>query len=90
MVAAADEVGAAKAVIDSYAGRLRVGSADMSADAVSALRGAVESLGGALRVTRWDDVTRPQDTSCRDAEIQIAQRLESIFDPAGVLWPARQ
>ena len=90
VVAAADEVGVAKAVIDSYAGRLRMGSSDMSADGVSTFRGAVESLGGALRVTRWDGVTRPKDTSCRGAELQIAQRLESIFDPAGVLWPARQ
>ncbi len=90
VVAAAEEVGAARAVIDSYAGRLRMGSTDMSVDAVADLRGAAENLGGALRVVRWDSASRPQDTLCRNAEVQLAQRLESIFDPGGVLWPARQ
>ena len=89
VVAAAEQVGVARAAIDSYAGRLRMGSNDMSADAVTALRLAVEQLGGSLRVARWDGALRPEDTSRRDAELDLTKRLESIFDPSGVLWPTR-
>ena len=83
------ELNAGPFVIDSYGGRLRIDGDGLGPDDVATMREAVEALGGALRVVRWDADDRPAGTAAREAELRLAGRLESIFDPGGVLWPAR-
>ena len=89
VVSAMRNVGFASSVVDSYAGRIRIGSNSLEREAVDALRGAAEGAGGALRVVRWAGDDRPAGTPQREAEAGLSERLESIFDPDGVLWPAR-
>ena len=88
VVSAVEDVGFASSVVDSYAGRIRIGSDSLERAAVEALRIAAEGVGGALRVVRWTGNHRPTGTPQRDAEVHLSERLESIFDPDGVLWPA--
>lgn len=89
VLSAVEEAGVDAFVVDSYAGRIRIGSDRLDPQAVEMVRVVAESAGGALRVGRWAGSDRPAGTPHRDAEIRLSERLVSIFDPGGVLWPTR-
>ncbi len=80
-----------EAVVDTYAGRVRVGFETLDRAAASRLTEAAERLGGAASVVRSSDPdvasagSRPSD-----AEELLTGRLRDAFDPDGVLWPARR
>lgn len=89
VVSAAADVGLGPMVVDSYAGRIRIGGSDLGVDPVGTLREAAEQAGGALRIVRWGRADFPTGTPQSMATAMLSERLESIFDPGGVLWPAR-
>ena len=89
VLSAAVASGLSSIVVDTYAGRVRIGSDRLDRHAVNAVRSAAESAGGALRVTRWVGSDRSSGTPHRGAEVRLSERLVSIFDPGGVLWPTR-
>ena len=89
VVSAAAGAGLAPMVVDSYAGRIRIGRSDLGVDGVGTLREAAEEAGGALRIVRWAGADSPPGTPQSAAAAMLSERLESIFDPGGVLWPAR-
>ena len=78
--------------IDTYSGRVRVGAPNADVDVVRSARDSIEQLGGALRVERipgvgsWDDLSSEASTD----ELDLTARLQDVFDPSGVLWPARR
>ena len=86
---AAGAAGLRSLVIDTYAGRIRAAADRLDPTDVDALRLAAEEAGGALRVLDWAGSDRPSDTPRRAAEVRLSERLVSIFDPGGVLWPTR-
>ena len=89
VLSAAADVGLGPMVVDSYAGRIRIGGSDLGVDPVGTLREAAEQAGGALRIVRWGRADFPTGTPQSMATAMLSERLESIFDPGGVLWPAR-
>jgi glycolate oxidase FAD binding subunit len=89
LVSCAADVGLGPMVVDSYAGRIRIGGADLGVDPVGTLRAAAEKAGGALRIVRWNGADSPTSTPQSAVTAMLSERLESIFDPGGVLWPAR-
>lgn len=89
LVSEVTEVATGTMFVDSYAGRIRLAGPELTTDAVAAIRAATEESGGALRVVRWDSSDRPAGTPPREAEARLSGRLESIFDPGGIFWPAR-
>lgn len=85
-----DEVSGLSVVVDSYGGHIRVAGPTLTADVVDALRTAAERAHGALRLVAWDSgADRPKGSEPSDAEAMLSRRLETIFDPGSVLWPAR-
>ncbi|MGB1656310.1 MAG: FAD-binding oxidoreductase [Longimicrobiales bacterium] len=89
VVSVAADAGLNALVVDTYAGRIRIGSDRLDPHALSEVRAAAESAGGAMRVVRWAGADRPAGTPHRGAEVRLSKRLVSIFDPGGVLWPTR-
>jgi len=79
-------------VVDTYGARIGVGLSSVSAESLRAIRGSVERLGGALHVRRLRDVDSWDDLSSGVSADQtdLTTRLREVFDPAGVLWPARR
>jgi len=78
----------AEVVADAYGGRIRVGIAESGLESLSVVRASIEQLGGTVGLERaprsagLDGVV-----SARSAdEVEIASRLEGVFDPEGVLW----
>lgn len=89
VLSVAADAGLSSLVADTYAGRIRIGSDRLDARALHVVRAAAESAGGAMRVVRWFGPDRPAGTPHRGAEVRLSDRLVSIFDPGGVLWPTR-
>ncbi len=80
--------GVGEAMIDAYAGRVRLGFDGLDASGVRELTSAVEEVGGALRVARGRSGPNV-GTELPTAEARLTAGIRSAFDPAGVFWPAR-
>lgn len=79
-------------VIDPNAARFRVGVSSLDEDAVRSARDSIERLGGALFLERFPGVESWEALGCGVSadEVELTLRLQEVFDPAGVLWPARR
>jgi glycolate oxidase FAD binding subunit len=74
---------------DAYSGSARLTVEDVDDEAIRSLRDAMEALGGTLGVTRASgDASEPGSRPTAD-ELELAARLEKVFDPSGVFWPCR-
>jgi glycolate oxidase FAD binding subunit len=90
-VATLEGLGPSALVIDSYAARARVGLDELDLSAIQGARESIERLGGAMSVSRSpaDRSVEAPRSKRRTAELELTNRLQKTFDPAGVLWPAR-
>lgn len=94
----ADELGEVELLADTYSGRVRIAAPALEASGARRLRDTVEALGGALAVRprsaaagREEDSGDWSEVASRlsDAEAELVEGLERVFDPHGVLWPCR-
>jgi len=91
LAAVRGRVGEVEVVADAYSGSVRVTASELDASAIERLREDVEALGGALSVTTARDGPDRSQLGSRPTpeEVDLAERLERVFDPAGVFWPCR-
>jgi glycolate oxidase FAD binding subunit len=91
LVATLEALGPLALVIDSYAARARVGLGELDLAAIRGARESIERLGGAMSVSRSPAAASVEGfgSTRRAAELELTNRLQKTFDPAGVLWPAR-
>jgi hypothetical protein len=96
LLKALEALGPDSLVVDAYGGRARVSGPTFDPSRVDEARATIEAVGGALRVDRWS--TDGTDAAALDpasgsegsaGQLDLAQRLEKIFDPEAVLWPCR-
>lgn len=87
-VAALNSVDPDRVTVDTYAARIRVELSQFDALAIGELRSAVERLGGASAVERAPHDADVAGLASRPsaAELTLAARVASAFDPEGVLW----
>lgn len=86
-----DRLGTVTVCADAYAGTARVAPTSAQPDALRALQRDIEGLGGALAVEIGGGRAEPEDVGSRPSaeEVELAARLERVFDPSGVMWPCR-
>jgi len=91
LAAALDRLGDFAVAADAYSGSARLAASDVGVEAIELLRGDVEALGGALTVFAGGVELRGPDLGSRPTpeELELAGRLEKVFDPSGVFWPCR-
>ena len=91
LVAVRDVLGDVPFAADTSKGFARVAAGESDSEATSRLRTRIESLGGALTARATDRARDVAGLGSRMAPSAAAltQRLESVFDPKGVLWPCR-
>ncbi|MGD2045544.1 MAG: FAD-binding oxidoreductase [Gemmatimonadota bacterium] len=92
LAALRDALGEVSVSADAYGGMARVAVEAADAATVGRARAAVEALGGALRVASGHVDPAVVDAGSRPSpeEVDLASRVEQVFDPAGVLWPCRR
>jgi glycolate oxidase FAD binding subunit len=90
LAAARRRLAACDVFADAYGGAARVAVDSPSPSELAALRGEIEALGGTM-VVEGPAAVDPADISSRpsEAELELAGRLENVFDPPGVFWPCR-
>jgi len=86
-----EAVGEVPCVIDTYRGTMRVGLEAAHAVAARTLRPRIEGLGGAVSAYAAAADVDVSNIASRpsQAAVELTTRLESVFDPKGVLWPSR-
>jgi glycolate oxidase FAD binding subunit len=91
VAAASRRLGSVAIAADAYLGSARVAVAEVEPGAVESLRGDVEALGGALAVVAPRATPEVGSLGSRPTpeELDLAAKLEHVFDPSGVLWPCR-
>ncbi len=79
-------------MVDTYTARARVALGGWDPDAIRTCQESVESLGGALSFARVPEAHSASDLGTERSadEYDLTRGLEGVFDPAGVLWPARR
>lgn len=79
-------------VVDTYLARARVALEGWDPDAIRTCQESVEHLGGALSLARVPEGLSTADLGTERSadEYDLTRGLEGVFDPAGVLWPARR
>jgi glycolate oxidase FAD binding subunit len=91
LLTALEALGAEALVLDTYAGRARLGGRTLDPGAFTRAKEAVERLGGALRVVRAPDrdAAALRGSAPSADEARLTMRLRSSFDPQDTLWPGR-
>ena len=91
VAAVRETIGEVQFAIDTYRGTIRIGLDAASAGVAAALRPRIEALSGTLSAYVTDakvDVSAIASSPSR-AAVELTTRMESVFDPRGVLWPCR-
>ncbi len=92
-LAAVEAIDGAGVVVDTYAGSIRVAASTIDAPVAERLRERVEGLGGTLTLVRPDAASPTTlvgvSSTGAPATEELAERLERVFDPGGVMWPRR-
>lgn len=91
LVAIRDTVGDTPLAIDTYRGALRASLGASAIGAVTRLTARIEALDGALSARSTVPGIDAEALGSRPsrAVTELTTRLESAFDPQGVLWPSR-
>jgi glycolate oxidase FAD binding subunit len=91
IAAAGRRLGGVAVAADAYAGWARLSTGATEPAALVALRDDVEALGGTLSVlsTGASPDVRALGSRPTREELDLAARLEQVFDPSGALWPCR-
>ncbi len=78
-------------VVDTLGARIGAGMNAADWSTLDDVRASIERLGGALRVTRGapEDSLSRRGSESRPEEVDLTAGLGQVFDPGGVLWPAR-
>jgi glycolate oxidase FAD binding subunit len=89
LAAAKARLGDIAVAADAYGGSARLAARDGAA-AVEKLRDDVQALGGTLVVVSGaEPEVRALGSRATVEELDIATRLEHVFDPEGAFWPCR-
>jgi glycolate oxidase FAD binding subunit len=86
-----DAFGDVAVAADAYGGSARVATDEVDDQVIEAARDGVETLGGTLTVASAGGGRDRNELGSRASadELELAGRLEEVFDPAGVFWPCR-
>jgi glycolate oxidase FAD binding subunit len=90
LLRAAEHLPTEAIVVDTYAGRVRLGLAAVDAAELGRFTSKADELGGAVamhRASRGQSASAGSEPSADESA--LVGRLRDAFDPRGVLWPAR-
>ncbi len=90
LLSAIEEAQPAALAVDPYLAVARIAFDSVDPGALATLTQRVEHIGGAVRVEHARDASVGRAGSMPTApEARLLDRLRSVFDPEGVLWPTR-